>query len=267
MLGHTAFFILVALAGAHLAVGQSILDGLSTSCTTALKSVLLSPDAGCLNPGTLLSASLQSNISVPNMVDTWLKDLCSIGSCSNSTIETIVKNVTSGCSDDLSSFGISVDTQTVIDYSQQFYQPVRQMACLKDDSANQLCATQTLNNLEGVVGQLSVDDLSWDILQARLQQLLAANLPNLACTGCMKEAYTIASSAFPFPGLISQLDGPITQVCGPSFIDQQDVASISKTAVSTMFLSQPSGNGGPSTSGVAIGIVLLSTFSVLGALL
>ena len=61
-----------------------------------------------------------------------LTGLCSQDACSNSTLSSIITNVTNGCSSDLSSFGFSSDdTQTVISAVQAYYPTVRSLVCLK----------------------------------------------------------------------------------------------------------------------------------------
>ncbi|KAF8919758.1 hypothetical protein CPB85DRAFT_1275205 [Mucidula mucida] len=229
MLGHMKFFSLVLTAG--LASAQI---SLSSSCTDSVKGLLTSPDAACMNPAALLSFVVGTERSVPNTINKWLTGLCSKGTCSDASLEAMVANVTTGCSDDLAGIGAPEDIgSTVLDIVKQVYPTARQVACLKDDSADQLCATQTLINLESIVGQLTLDDLSFFNLFADVQKLLSSGISAFACTSCTKEAFTIARENF--PDVVSQVNDQAIDLCGVSFIDGNIADNVTQTATDGVF--------------------------------
>ncbi|KAE9411340.1 hypothetical protein BT96DRAFT_8537 [Gymnopus androsaceus JB14] len=109
MLGHMKkSLVLVAVAtSAGLLPGVHSLS-LSQGCESAVEGLLTSPDAACLNPSALLSFVLGSDAgSIPSTVNSWLTGICSTGSCTNDSISSVVTNVASACSSELSSLGIS----------------------------------------------------------------------------------------------------------------------------------------------------------------
>ena len=79
-----------------------------------------------------------------------------------------------------------------------------------------LCATQTITNLESIVGQLTLDDLSFFNLLEDAQKLIASGISSFACTGCLKEAFSIARQGF--PDIVSQADSAAADLCGADFI-------------------------------------------------
>jgi hypothetical protein len=271
---HQSFILIVgALAGAVSAA--SFLDSLTPACTTALQGVLVAPDAACLNLGSFLSSALSSNKSVPDIANDWLTGLCATGSCSNSSIASVVQTVTTGCAEDLNNLGLGnagISTQTILDYAQTFYPTVRQIACLKDDGANMLCVPETISSLQLVVGTLGVQDLQWDNLWADIQKLAnSSDYKNIACTGCVKQAYTLAAQVFPFPDLLSEASQPITDACGASFTDGQDVDGVSETALASVFVAKAQSQSGamnfrPRPVGLTftmLGVAISATFFFL----
>jgi len=229
----------VALASA-VSAQNSVIDSLSSSCTTALKGLLLAPEAQCLNAGAFISIAVSGNIDVPAIANTWLSGLCSLGTCSNASLASIVNNVTAGCSQDIQNFfNIDVsDSATFLPFVEQYYPTLRQIACptiIFSDSANTLCVPQTITNLQSIIGTLGVANLSWDTIIADASKIASSDYQNLACTSCTKQAYTIAASVFPDSSLLATIDGPITATCGASFIDGQNVTTVAQTAVAGEF--------------------------------
>jgi len=254
-----AHFILALTATAGLASAQNL--SLSSSCTTSLKGMLTSDDAACLNPGALLSFFIGSDQSIPDTVNNWLTGVCSTGSCSNASLAAVVSNITDGCATDLGSVGVDSENlkSTITSVVQQVYPLAREVACLKDDSAGQLCVTQTLDNLETVVGKLSLDDLSFFNLFADVGKLLASGISDLACTSCTKEAFTLTSQAF--PDTVSFISGPVQDVCGASFLDGQLPDNVTQTAVNENFSAKS--ENGASERGFTAGVILIFLSSVL----
>ncbi|KAJ7924936.1 hypothetical protein B0H13DRAFT_1976798 [Mycena leptocephala] len=228
-------FMFAAAAG--LASAQS----LSTGCIDSLKAILASPEAACLNPSSLLSFFVGSDQSVPDTVNNWLTGLCSTGFCSNDTLATVVSNVTSGCASD---FGGGIP-ETVTQIVQEVYPTARSIMCLKDDNSNQLCVTETINNLQDLIGKLSFSDFNIGTAFSDFQKILAG-AANLACTGCTKAAFRLASQLSllsQFPSAEPQATQQIDALCGANFIENStsdDQDGVSQTAINEQFTTKKS---------------------------
>ncbi|KAJ7091264.1 hypothetical protein C8R44DRAFT_891661 [Mycena epipterygia] len=251
-----ASITLVFAAAAGLTAAQS----LSSDCTNSLKGILASPEAACLNPSTLLTFFIGTNQSVPDTINNWLSGLCSTG---NDTLAAVVANVTTGCSSDLSGVGASVPA-TLTQIVQEVYPTVRSVVCLKDDASNQLCVTETLNNLEALVGKLDLSNLDVNTLVGEFQKVVTG-AANLACTNCTKAAFGLASQfTQQFPQAVSAVD----TLCGSNFIDgsSSDQDGVSQTAVNEAFTTKSNGALAMPTGKVAgaVMLFLLSGFTLLG---
>ncbi|PBK74488.1 hypothetical protein ARMSODRAFT_593025 [Armillaria solidipes] len=260
MLGRTNF-ILLAVVGAGMVSAQSI--SLSSNCTDSLKSLLTSPDSACMNPSALLSFVVGTDQSIPNTINNWLSGLCSQGSCSDESIEAMVTNVTTGCTQELASVGAPLDVRDIVlNAVKQTYPTARNIACLFDTSSNEYCAAKTLSDLESVIGQFTLDDLSFFNLTDDAQKLIQSGVENLACTSCIKEGFTLAREAF--PDIVSQIDSEATQLCGDSFIDGSVPENVSQTAVSGVFTTTEQANSGISQGlGGALMLVGVATVFIL----
>jgi len=255
-------------AAAGLASAQS----LSTSCTNSLKGLLASPEAGCLNPSALLSFFVGSAQSVPDTVNSWLTGLCSTGSCSNDTLAAVVTNITSGCASD---FGIAAAggvPETVTQIVQEVYPTARSIMCLQDDTTQQLCVTETLNNVQAIVGKLSFSDLNVATAFSDFQNILVG-AKNLACTGCTNAAFALASQlslVSQFPAAEQQVADQIDAICGANFIGSSSDSSnnVTQTAVNEVFTTsqkKPSSALSLTTNKAAGALMLFfSAFTLLG---
>ncbi|KAJ7497418.1 hypothetical protein FB451DRAFT_1211409 [Mycena latifolia] len=249
-------------AAAGLASAQS----LSSGCTDSLEGILNSPDAACLNPSALLSFFVGTQQSVPSTVNQWLTGLCSTGFCSNETLAAVVSNVTTGCATDLSSVDAGIP-QTLTQLVQEVYPTARAVMCLKDDTSNNLCVTEALENIEDVIGKLSFTDLTLNTLMGDFQKLVTG-ASNLACTKCTKAAFSVASPIIQdFGGLPEAVEG-INALCGSGFVSgsSADQDGVSQTAVTEAFTTQ-SNSALALTTGKMAGAVmlfLLSSFTLLG---
>jgi hypothetical protein len=88
-----------------------------------------------LNPSGLISLVVTNSAtsSIIPGVNTWVSGLCSQAACSNSTLQTVVTDILSGCSTDLSSIGVDTTNSTAIVTSiQAAYPTVRQLMCLNE---------------------------------------------------------------------------------------------------------------------------------------
>jgi len=257
---NSSFFSALIVSGVQAA-------SISSQCQSALVSIAASPDAQCINASGLSGLLLTgSGSSIIPTLDTWLKGLCSVGSCSNETLTTLVTNVTSGCGTELTSLvGTSTPSQ-LTSIVQEAYPTVRQMVCLEDNSNNdELCVTETLTNIQATTGTLTLSSVS-----ALFSSLLGGgslSLPsNTTCTSCTKAAYNVANKNF--PDLVSGEKNAIEQTCGVSFVDGTDPSGISQSANTNAFSSTSTGNAGGaatiSSSQAVMSSVLLASL-VLGS--
>jgi len=199
-------------------------QSLSNNCTATLTGIAANPDAAqCLSPGSLISIIASSkNSSIIPPINNWLNSLCGAPACSNDTIAAVVKNVTDGCSTELSGFGFTPSlTPSITSIVQQYYPTVRKVVCLKDGDTN--CITQTLTNIQDIVGTLSL---------ANVAQLVAnppTTLPaNVTCTNCIKAAYSIISTDA--PSLVADVAPALQSQCGASFTDGTTPTGIVQSA-------------------------------------
>ncbi|KAK7005623.1 hypothetical protein R3P38DRAFT_3038608 [Favolaschia claudopus] len=195
-----------------LAVSSVSAITLSSGCQSALTGVATNQEANaCLSVSSLLTTVFQTNASIVPPIDNWLKQLCSSAPCSNATLSAVVTNITNGCSAELStanSTGTSASMLTPL--VEQYYSTARKIVCLTDSGTN--CITQTLNNIQSILGTLSIDNIGGVVMQA----LGTTTLPsNVTCTNCVKEAYNVLNQDFPSTGglLTSQLNTE----CGSGF--------------------------------------------------
>ncbi|KAJ3514330.1 hypothetical protein NLJ89_g2433 [Agrocybe chaxingu] len=203
-------------------------QSLSTECTNALAGVAADPAASaCLSVG-----------------------LCGSPACSNETLASVVQNVTAGCSTELSGIGFTSDsTPQVTSIVQQYYPTVRKVVCLKDGDTN--CITQTLTNIEGTVGTLSLNNIL---------QIVANppdNLPtNISCTNCVKEAYNVIRTDV--PSIVSDADPALQSQCGASFTDGTTPSGITQSASTA--------DGATTSTGAALGSVSMLSNGVIAGL-
>jgi hypothetical protein len=161
-----------------------------------------------------------------------MTDLCALPPCSNATLAAVVANVTSGCPTEFASLGISGSSTAEITADvQAAYPAVRQALCLKDTTTNTLCVTETLTNIQNIVGTINFSNIP----NITAQLMGMSSLPtNVTCTDCIKQMYNIFKNQFPTEA--SGLAGPVQSQCGASFVDgttPTDVAEIAKTGSSS----------------------------------
>ncbi|KAH0827450.1 hypothetical protein J3R83DRAFT_4138 [Lanmaoa asiatica] len=242
------------IAGAGLAVAQSI----SSQCSSALLAIAASPQATCLDLGLLAPLALSNTTSVIPTVNTWLTGVCSQGPCSNATLQTVVTNITTGCSSDLASLGLPTsDTTSLVTTVQAAYPTVRQVACLKDTSANTLCATELLTDIQSSTTTLSINNIVG--LIAQLMTGTNVNIPqNVTCSNCSKGAYTVVAQNY--PALLTSDQSTIQSECGSSFTNGQMPSNIQATA-SNSTSSSTGGAASLSVSSLNVGVAMLITVS------
>lgn len=241
-------------------------QSLSSTCTSALSSIALNTDAAsCLNPLALVSIATGNNSqSIVPAVDNWLTGVCGAPACSNETITAVVTNITTGCSTELSITGTD-DAGAITTLVQQYYPTVRRAFCLRDGSTN--CITQTLQNIEGVVGTLSLSNIVQLAVNPPMT-ILAQNLTNITCTNCVKEIYNVITEDI--PSSTSSLQSTFNEQCGATFTDGTTPSGITQSASQTTGTSQSSNNNNSgalssfSMAGISVsGLVAVSTVLTL----
>jgi len=249
------------IAGAGIAVVQSL--SISSQCSSTLLSIASTPQATCLDLTLLAPLVLSNTTSVVPTVNTWLTGVCSQGPCSNATLQTVVTNITTGCATDLASLGLgTTDPSALITTVQAAYPTVRQVGCLKDTSADSLCVTELLNDIQADTTTLSINNIVGLITQI----ISGANITipqNVTCSNCSKAAYTIVSQNF--PSIVSSDQSALQSECGSSFTNGQMPSGIQETASNTTTTS----TGGAASlsvsslnAGVAMLIAVSSAFAV-----
>ncbi|KAF9463877.1 hypothetical protein BDZ94DRAFT_1257666 [Collybia nuda] len=248
-------------------VSYALALGLSDQCTRALSGIATSPDAAaCLSPSSLVSVFLgSSNTSVVDPINGWLTSLCSSPACSNDTLAAIVTNATTGCAMELSALGFNAAEsgakEQITVAVQTYYPTLRKVICLKDGDTN--CVTQTLKNLESIIGPLSVDN----VIQVVGKGFNFSAIPeNMTCTNCIKEAYNVIKQDFPM------LDDPETTQaiqgqCSADFTDGKTPAGISQSATTNTEVKQDSGSVAFTSSSLMSASALVVISGIFAALL
>ncbi|KAG1890233.1 hypothetical protein F4604DRAFT_653874 [Suillus subluteus] len=220
------FNFAVLLAGAGFAIAQS---ELSSQCQTALLNTAASSSAACLNPSGLVSLVVTNSNSssiIPG-VNTWLSGLCSQAACSNSTLQTVVTDLVSGCSTELSSLGVTTNSTDIVTSIQAAYPTVRQLMCLKDTSTSTLCVPELLTSAQSATTTISLNNIV--ALVTKLVSGQSTGIPSSAtCTNCTKAAYTILSQGL--PEVASTAQSSFSSECGTNYTDGQMPSDIQETA-------------------------------------
>jgi len=218
------------------AVGSALaqFSNVSAQCKSAIIAVAADSRAECLNPNGLLQVFLQgTNSSIVSPVDTWLKGLCSRGSCSNDSLEFIVTNVTGGCASDLQSVLGTTQPGSLTPLVEQIYPTARKAVCLADTSNNnELCVTETLSSVETVTGNLTINKLLQIVPAVVSGNTSSLNGVNL-CTPCTKQIYDIAKTDLPAMYAQGDIASKVKATCGASFLDGDSDPKIVQTASNT----------------------------------
>jgi len=247
-------------AGAGLAVAQS----LSSQCSSALLAIAGSPQATCLDLALLapLAVSNTTSTSVIPTINSWLTGVCGQPACTNDTLQAVVTNITSGCSSDLASLGLTTnDTSSVIATVQAAYPTVRQVACLKDTSANTLCVTEELTDIQSATTTLSINNIIGLITQVMSGATI--NIPqSVTCSNCSKAAYTLVAQSF--PSVVSGEQSAVQSECGTAFTNGQMPSTIQETATNS---TSSTGGAAPLSVGslnigVAVVVAVSSAFAM-----
>ncbi|KAG1752936.1 hypothetical protein EDB19DRAFT_1670665 [Suillus lakei] len=256
------FNFAVLLAGAGFAVAQS---GLSSQCQSALLNLTASSSTACLNPSGLISLAITgSSNSVISGVNTWMSGLCSQPACTNSTIQTVLEGVISGCSTELSSLGVTTaDSTAIVTSVQAAYPTVRQLMCLKDTSTSTLCVPELLTNIQSATTTLSLNNIV-----ALVTKLVSGQSTGISssvfCTDCTQAAYTVLSQGL--PGIASTAQSSVSSECGANYTDGQMPSSIQETAGNSSSTPSSSGAIALSVGSLNMGVAAVAAVSAAFAI-
>jgi len=218
-------FAAVAFFGAGLTRAQ-FSPSISNGCQSTLSNLLASPDTSCLNLSAFLSVAFRgTDSSIISTVNNWATGLCGVAPCTNDIIAAVVTNITSGCSTELNRINgfASFPVNRIIQAAQTAYPTARSLLCLQDSSANQLCVTQTLTNVESLLGTLSLNNFNNVISTIRTLDSVPANI---TCTDCIKQSYNIIRTDF--PSTVGSLTPVLEAQCGTNFTDGVRPAEITE---------------------------------------
>jgi len=197
---------------------------ISPQCQAAITGIVLSPQGQCLNPSGLIGlVTTPPSESIIPAVNSWLVGFCALDPCTNASLASITTTLASECGPE---FGLQPnETPQLVQHVQVAFPPIRKIICLKHTTTDTLCVTETLTNIQSVVGTLSFDNA--ENVAARLTSL--GTLPsNVVCTSCVKQSYNILRAEL--PNAAANATAPLQSQCGPSMVDGQVPSDISQTA-------------------------------------
>jgi len=241
------FFFLSAIVGSAVQVVSAV--SISSQCESTLVTLAASSDGKCIDASALTGIFLQgSGSSIISPVDTWLHGLCSVGSCSNTVLASLVTNLTSGCGTELTTLFGNLSPSQLTSIVQEAYPTVRKVVCLEDSTdSDELCVTQTLTNIQSTTGTLTLTELS-SILDTMIGGGTLGLPQNTTCTNCNKASYNIANADF--PSLVGSENATIQTTCGASFTDGSTPSGIVQTASNSSFVANSNLSDGSSLSGI-----------------
>ena len=220
----------IVVAAAVAGASAQSLTSLSASCQAAAASVLTGPAAECLGVAGLVNVAMTSaNQSFITPINNWLSTTCAQPACTNATLDSVISNLTTGCTSDLNAAGVdSSSVQEITAYIKEWYPTGREVACLQDTgNSNAYCVTTTLQAVETWIGQpLSLNTIS------AIGPKLAANgdVPkSLICTDCIHAAYSIVRPKLDESNRNSY-DNYFSTTCGSSYTDGSAPAAIKQSA-------------------------------------
>lgn len=205
-----------------LGTAESYLAMLSPSCQATVIS-LASPSAPayqCLQVQNIIPIIL-SNASIVPGIDSYLSSICSSAPCSNGTLYNLTQSITSGCSSDLSKYGI---TNTTIAEIIGTYPLAREVACLKTSAPfngtnatipisnstynttnGTFCATSLLTEVSAYLGaNLTNSFIDNAVLSGNttILNMLEMIPPTALCNDCIFAALDLIEDEFPQVGSV-----------------------------------------------------------------
>ncbi|KAJ7137066.1 hypothetical protein C8R44DRAFT_768416 [Mycena epipterygia] len=184
-----SFFVLTAAAALTAVAAASIRRDNSSSCGSALASLVTSSDPAfkCLAPNALKDVfdlgtknSSFAEVESTLALNTWLTDFCGVGTCSSDTIGKISAAVNTTC---------GVDAFNTTDFAE-----LRDSLCLKDTATNTFCTVETLqsgNNTDTDTNANNTNTTA-DPGEILLTIFLASSTLFTPCNECAKAQYQLA---------------------------------------------------------------------------
>jgi len=227
MMFFSHLLLLSAIAGGALQVASAV--SISSQCESGLVTIAATPDAECINASGLTGLFLQgTGSSIIGPVDSWLPGFCSAKSCSNTTLATLVTNITSVCGSEITAAFGNISSGQLTSIVQEVFPTVKKIACLRDSSDNnEFCVTQTLTNIQSTTGTLTLDEAS-SLVNTVIGGGTLGLSQNTTCTSCTKEAYNIANADF--SDLFGSEKSAIQNTCGADFTNGSTASGIVETA-------------------------------------
>ncbi|BGP24838.1 hypothetical protein JCM10295v2_003758 [Rhodotorula toruloides] len=237
MLARTAIALTAALAatGAHAQSASSLLNGLSSQCTSAATSLLGSDFASCSQLSGLLSVVTASG-SVVNPINTWLGSVCSASNCSTAAITNATSVIDNGCSSELSSGQAIVTAARSVVAN---FNAVKEGICLQYSSNSTFCITDLLQSVQSATGQ----QVTLSTLTSLNASMLQSIPSSAVCTDCAHGLVTKLGSALSngtSSSTQSSVFGAVSSYCGSSFADGQVPSTLKEASSSSN--SSSSGN-------------------------
>jgi len=199
---------------------------ISPECEATIISVFSSPEAACLNPAGLAAfGSADPDTSLVPLIDTYLTGFCPLQACTNEALTTMATNLATGCSKEFAPLGITPEqfAEAVV----AVYPTIRKAVCFVDTTTGGLCITQTLTNIEGVVGPLTPSTIG-----PALEAFFTGDPiipPAVICTDCNKALYTLLQAELP-QFFIPGTEQFLSDTCGAPFVDGTTPPTISQSA-------------------------------------
>ncbi|KAJ6595640.1 hypothetical protein DFH09DRAFT_1135187 [Mycena vulgaris] len=212
LLGLTAAAGLAAAAPTNVARQDQ-----PSSCTTALKNILLSSDPAlaCIAPSTLSPLIFPGGAQIAasalaQTMDTWLTDMCAVGSCSAATIQEVATQISAGCGDKFGDLALSTPVGSLVTLLTNDYPIIRQSLCLKNTVKNTFCRTDSFLKKAGdPTTLLSLGSVAAETLLSQvLDGVFAAD-----CDDCMKAEVQAYGQAF--PDVVAKIQA--SNVCNATF--------------------------------------------------
>jgi len=234
MIFTTGLFVAATVVGVS---AQNTIGGgynLSAPCQAAVANVLSGPAGTCLGVSGLVNmTTIQSGQSIVPATEAWLTTTCAQPACSNSTIDAVIANITTGCQSDLTSWGAgNVDVQTVQKLVETYYPPTREVLCLKDsNNSDQFCVITALKSLETMVNTTMSMGAFWQLAPA-YRNLGPAAAKDFACTTCAQAAYGMVRP-YLNPETQTTVDTQLNSLCGAGFTNTTAPPNIKKTATTS----------------------------------
>lgn len=234
----------LVVAVAAVGAAAQDLSSLSSSCQTAVTGILTGPASTCLGISGLIGIAMTpANQSIIPAMDKWLTTTCPQPACTNATIDSLISNITTGCTTDLSAAGTTpADMQTAQTLIEKFYPVTREVSCLKDaNNSGAYCLTTTLKAFESHMNA-SLGMSSMSTIAPKLAASGGDVPKDLVCTPCIDAAYGLIKPYLSSTD-IETVDGYLNGLCGSTFTNGTTPTNIIQTA-STATPGTSSASGG-----------------------